>query len=95
MAIVLSWIIKERISSNFEASYKVLGPEFDGLGTPLYYTSEAGLFELMRMLIEGSMDVNVQDGQFGNALQAASYSGEIKVVQLLVDNKADVNAQGG
>ena len=65
------------------------------LGTPLYYASGAGLFELARRLIEGGMDVNAQGSYYGNALQFASYLGELKVVQLLVDNKADVNAQGG
>ena len=64
-------------------------------GTPLYYASEAGLLELVRMLIERGMDVNAQAGPHGYALQAASFSGEIKVVQLLIDHKADVNAQGG
>ena len=65
------------------------------LGTPLYYASEAGLLELVRMLIERGMDVNAQAGIYGYALQAASYKGHIDVVHLLLANEADVNAQGG
>ena len=40
-------------------------------------------------------DVNSQGGEYGNALQAATYGGHKAIVQLLLDKQADVNAQGG
>jgi ankyrin repeat protein len=39
--------------------------------------------------------VNVQGGDFSNALQAACWRGNEKIVQLLLDKGAAVNAQGG
>jgi hypothetical protein len=39
--------------------------------------------------------VNAQGGEYGNALQSASWAGHEEVVQLLLDNGAEVNAQGG
>jgi ankyrin repeat protein len=34
-------------------------------------------------------------GEYGNALQAASYGGDEAVVKMLLDKGAEVNAQGG
>ena len=42
-----------------------------------------------------SKNINAQGGEYGNALQAASYRGHEKVVQILLDKGADINAQGG
>ena len=42
-----------------------------------------------------SKNINAQDGEYGNALQAASSQGHNKVVKMLLDKGADVNAQGG
>ena len=39
--------------------------------------------------------INAQGGEYGNALQAASYGGHEKVVTMLLDKGADINAQGG
>ena len=44
------------------------------------------------MLLERGADVNAQSGEFGNALQAASFSGDEKVVAMLLERGADVNA---
>lgn len=49
----------------------------------------------MQVLHGAGADVNAQGGQFGNALQAASYWSYRNVVQMLLDRGADVNAQGG
>lgn len=74
---------------------KNLSRRLDDLAPPLYYASLAGLFRSVKMLIEGSVNVNAQGGYYGNALQAAAFSGHIDVVGLLLDSGANVNAQGG
>ncbi|KAK4148589.1 hypothetical protein C8A00DRAFT_38833, partial [Chaetomidium leptoderma] len=45
--------------------------------------------------IKVGADVNAQGGDFGNALQAASYGGHAEIVRQLLERRADVNAQGG
>ncbi|EMD86652.1 hypothetical protein COCHEDRAFT_1072198, partial [Bipolaris maydis C5] len=45
--------------------------------------------------VEKGAEVNMQDGEYSNALQAASYRGYEAIVKLLLDKGADVNAQGG
>ncbi|EXL39664.1 hypothetical protein FOCG_17751 [Fusarium oxysporum f. sp. radicis-lycopersici 26381] len=47
----------------------------------------------MQLLLVQGVDVNAQGGEYGNALQAASFEGYLEVVQLLLDEGADVNAQ--
>ncbi|KAH8749088.1 hypothetical protein F5883DRAFT_365330, partial [Diaporthe sp. PMI_573] len=47
------------------------------------------------MLFEKGADVNAEGGEFGNALQAASFEGHKELVQILLKNSADVNAEGG
>ena len=75
----LSWIrIVDPYNSSSQAS-------------PLYYALWAGLFEQVKMLIKGGMDVNAQGGELGNALQAASRWGHAEIAQILLDNGADVN----
>ncbi|PNP74098.1 hypothetical protein FNYG_12562 [Fusarium nygamai] len=61
----------------------------------LYYACLGGLSWAARDLISEGADVNAQGGEYGNALQAASYLNRQEVVQLLLDEGADVNAQGG
>ncbi|KAJ4034165.1 hypothetical protein NW758_011123 [Fusarium oxysporum] len=61
----------------------------------LYYACLSGLSRAARDLMTEGADVNAQGGEYGNALQAASYEGNLEVVQLLLDQGADVNAQGG
>ncbi|KAJ6438991.1 Cytoplasmic 60S subunit biogenesis factor REI1 [Purpureocillium lavendulum] len=51
--------------------------------------------EGQRGVLSRGLTVNAQGGEYGNALQAASYGGHREIVQLLMDNGADVNAQGG
>lgn len=58
------------------------------------YSSE-GSAGLVDTLLEHGADVNAQDENYGNALQAACSGGFEKVVQILLDKGADVNAQGG
>ncbi|CAG9949443.1 unnamed protein product [Clonostachys rosea f. rosea IK726] len=47
------------------------------------------------MLIQKDANVNIQDGRYGNALQAASAGGHLEIAQMLILNDADINAQGG
>ncbi|CAI7672865.1 unnamed protein product [Penicillium discolor] len=61
----------------------------------LYYACLLGLVAPARHLISKGEDVNAQGGQYGNALQAASFKGFQGIVKLLLDKGADINAQGG
>jgi len=59
---------------------------------PLYHTSDAGMTQTSRLLLENGADPNAQCGWYGNALQAASLKGHHSIVQLLLDKGADPNA---
>jgi hypothetical protein len=72
-----------------------LGKSLDSVATPVYYAAQLGLSTITRLLLERGADVNAQGGEYGNALQAASFDGNEKIVKLLLDKGADVNAQGG
>ncbi|KAH6978413.1 hypothetical protein EDB82DRAFT_546596 [Fusarium venenatum] len=61
----------------------------------LYYACLGGLIKAVGNLITEGANVNAKGGNYGNALQAASYEGHREVIQLLLDKGADVNAQGG
>lgn len=50
---------------------------------------------LYKLLLDNGAHVNAQGGDYGNALQAASFRGHVEVVQILLDKGAHVNAQGG
>jgi ankyrin repeat protein len=43
------------------------------------------------MLLDRGADVNAEGGQYGSALQAASYKGHDKIVQMLLDRGADIH----
>ncbi|KAF5348201.1 hypothetical protein D9758_014664 [Tetrapyrgos nigripes] len=66
-----------------------------GSALPFYYASMVNLPNMISSMIENGADVNAQGGEYGNALQAASYRREVDIVKLLLENGADVNAQGG
>ncbi|KAF2793076.1 hypothetical protein K505DRAFT_306450 [Melanomma pulvis-pyrius CBS 109.77] len=64
----------------------------------LYSASQTGLADVVRRLVlELGADINAQGGEYGNALQAASFNGYLDVAQFLflVEKGANVNAQGG
>ena len=54
-----------------------------------------GYTEVVRLLLEAGADVNAFDGQYRNALHAASSAGRVTTVRLLLDQGADVNATDG
>ena len=55
----------------------------------------AGNQALVQLLLENGVDINAQDGNYGNALQEAVYNGQKRVIRFLLENGADINAQGG
>ena len=63
-------------------------------GSPLYYSSLAGLEEASDCLLQIE-NVNGNGGRFGNPLQTASYEGHEVIVKRLLENEAEVNAKGG
>jgi ankyrin repeat protein len=65
------------------------------VSVPLYYASRFGLRKIVKLLLDRGADVNVQGGDYGNALQAAAFIGHKEMVELLVSKGADVNLQGG
>jgi ankyrin repeat domain-containing protein 50 len=46
--------------------------------------AENGHEKVIELLLGKSADINAQGGEYGNALQAASYGGHEKVVELLL-----------
>ncbi|KAE8823749.1 hypothetical protein PTNB73_10123 [Pyrenophora teres f. teres] len=72
-----------------------LEKSIDHVPVPLYYATMLGFSTITRLLLDKGADVNAQGGDYGNALQAASYQGHEQVVKTLLDKGADVNAQGG
>jgi hypothetical protein len=48
--------------------------------------------ETVQLLLDKNVDMNVQGGESGSALHAASSEGHEQMVQLLLDKNADVNA---
>lgn len=48
---------------------------------------------VVQMLLESGVEVNAQDGRYGNVLQAVSCRGHETTVQMLLERGAEVNAQ--
>ncbi|KAL6831718.1 ankyrin repeat-containing domain protein [Trichoderma camerunense] len=63
----------------------------------LYHCASNGSTSMAELLLQNgaAANVNLQAGEFGNALQMASSEGHIEMMQLLLDHGAEVNAQGG
>ncbi|KAM0512856.1 hypothetical protein ACHAPE_008490 [Trichoderma viride] len=63
----------------------------------LYYCAYHGCTPTAKLLLQNgaTTSVNLQAGDYGNALQAASYVRKIEMMRLLLDHGAQVNAQGG
>jgi hypothetical protein len=64
-----------------------------GLAYMLSLRGHRGLVRFF--LAQEGAEINAQGGQYGNALQAASYWGDQEIVKLLLEKGAEVNAQGG
>ncbi|KAF9062201.1 ankyrin repeat-containing domain protein [Rhodocollybia butyracea] len=92
----INWLRIHRPDSKwFEKSYNpTLNPS--KISTPLYYMAYHGLPLIVEhLLLHSELDVNVQGGKYGSALQAAVISDNEDTVKILLQHKADVNAQGG
>ncbi|KAF7966839.1 hypothetical protein HWV62_36913 [Athelia sp. TMB] len=62
---------------------------------PLLIASEEGHLEIARLLLHRGVNVNVEGGSYGTALQAACARGHLELAKLLLDNGADINIVGG
>jgi ankyrin repeat protein len=49
----------------------------------------------VKILLHKGADINAQGGNYGSALQAASYKGHKEVVKILLEKGAKVNTGGG
>ena len=63
-------------------------------GTPLYYATLCGLYDLAKYLLDvRPEDINVQGGQYTTAIHAALYKGHLSIAHLLIMRGADVNSR--
>lgn len=67
----------------------------EDLPPPLYLASHLNLIYSARKLLNDGIDVNLQGGENGTALAAASFRGHEEVVELLLDAGANVNLRAG
>jgi ankyrin repeat protein len=61
----------------------------------VYFAAVEGHKRLAELLLEQGVNVNLQGGFFGNALQAACVNSDRMMVETLLEHGADVNAEGG
>src|ERR1700728_5072972 len=87
----ISWVNMHDIDAPWSNSEKIS----DCIPSTFYYASSAGLLLVIQALVKNGVDLNVRGGEYGNALQAASFESHEAIVDLLLENGADVNAQGG
>jgi ankyrin repeat protein len=66
-----------------------------GIQIPLLDASHEDRATLVQLLLDKGANINAPGGEFGSALQAASFRGLETVVKVLLDAKADVQASGG
>ena len=59
-----------------------------GLAPPLYYASFSGLSIEVGALLDQGANVNAEGGEYGNALQAASFKGHNEIVEMLLASGA-------
>jgi ankyrin repeat protein len=78
-----------------KASPEAYGWALPDVAEPLYYASQAGLVEPIKLLLKKGTRVNVGGKLYGRALHAASAGGYHQTVKLLLDEGADINEQSG
>ena len=88
-----SWLLEH--DADFEIRAKYLLDDYVANLTPLQAAVEANQFEIARLLIERSADVNAKTtGELEiTALHDAAADGYLDLIRLLVGYKADLNAK--
>ncbi|KAJ7126657.1 ankyrin repeat-containing domain protein, partial [Mycena filopes] len=71
------------------------GQYSEDMARELASAAARGHCDMVRLLIGSGANVNSQNREYGNALQAAVYHGNREALQVLIEHGADVNAQGG
>ncbi|KAJ7136580.1 ankyrin repeat-containing domain protein, partial [Mycena epipterygia] len=64
-------------------------------GTPLYAASESADVDIVKLLLKGGADPNIEGGEYGTPLQVAVHAGDEEIVKILIQHGADVNTQSG
>ena len=90
---VLPWIQVYNIDKRYPETD--LSLTIENVASPLYYAASIGLSQVVEDILAKKVDVNVEGGFHGHALQAASVYGYEKVVPILLNAGADFNAKGG
>ncbi|KAF7336477.1 HET-domain-containing protein [Mycena sanguinolenta] len=65
------------------------------LGPPLCLLAYMGIQQGVDLVLKQGVNINVQGGRFGTALQAAAYRGNSDIMQLLLEHHADPSILGG
>jgi ankyrin repeat protein len=64
--------------------------------TALMLACKNGKYDMVKRLVYGNAEVNMQGGEHGSALATAAYRGWTEIVEFLIhEGKADANVQGG
>lgn len=64
----------------------------DALGnTPLFYASQKGARDIVKLLVENGADVNLANNHSSTPLHIVSQSGNKEIVAVLLENGADIN----
>ena len=87
---VLSFLKNHELSSTELSQCQVYLDERYSL---LHIAAQEAHDEVVQLLLDKGVDVNVQGGECGNALQVPCSKGHIQIVQLLLDRGADINFQ--
>lgn len=74
---------------------KNYGKRSSDIASPLYYACSFGLQKVVKKLLIGGADPDVEGGRFGSPLQAASFKGHGIIICLLLERGANVNRLGG
>ena len=98
-AALINWVRMQNIDAehNLYVDMDVmdLAMDRDKVCSALYYSSLAGMQEVVYCLLHNGENPNAKGGILGNALQAASSEGYEEIVKLLLKKGAEVNAEGG
>src|SRR5277367_3156936 len=83
----ISWVKMHDIEYSWR--WRIVA-EISDIPSTLYYASSTGMLCAVQALVKNGVDVNVQGGSYGYALEVASYRGHEAIVDFLLENGADV-----